>query len=70
MLYVWNDLASIDREKWKCMDLETYNFRRYCSREAFVVENKIVYFGSRHNNATFVLRKEEESEKLTVERED
>ena len=35
-----------------------------------ILENKIVYFGSNEENATFVLQLEEDSEQLAVERED
>ena len=52
------------------MDVEKYNFREYCYREAVAVENKVVYFGSNNVDSTFVLEKEEESEQLKVVRED
>ena len=52
------------------MDVEKYNFREYCYREAVSVENKVVYFGSNNVDSTFVLEKEEESEQLKVVRED
>ena len=51
------------------MDLENYSFKGYRWREALVVGNKIVYFGSRHQNSTFVLEEEEEG-KLRVVRQD
>ena len=51
------------------MDLENYSFEGYCLREALVVGNKIVYFGSEDQNATFVLEEEEEG-KLRVVRQD
>ena len=52
------------------MDVTNYNFKRNFWREAFVVENKIVYFGSWNEKATFVLEKEEEAEQLRVVRKD
>ena len=55
--------------KWKFMDLSNYNFKGYCFREALVVEDKIVYFGSSDVEATFVLEQEQESEQLVVIRE-
>ena len=51
------------------MDLENYSFKGYFWREALVVGNKIVYFGSHDQNATFVLEAEEEG-KLRVVRQD
>ena len=51
------------------MDLENYSFEGYYHREALVVGNKVVYFGSRNENATFVLEEEEEG-KLRVVRKD
>ena len=51
------------------MDLEDYSFKGYRWREALVVGNKIVYFGSRYQNATFVLEEKEEG-KLRVVRQD
>ena len=52
------------------MDLPNYSFTGYYDREAFVMENKIVYFGWSNKNATFVLERDEESEQLKVVRED
>ena len=52
------------------MDLPNLNFTGYSIREALVVGNAIVYFGSEYKNATFVVEKEEESEQLKVARED
>ena len=52
------------------MNLASYSFRRYPYREAFVLENKIVYFGSNYKFTSFVLEQEEESEQLVVVRED
>lgn len=52
------------------MDLPHYDFTEYYDREALVVEDKIVYFGSSNEKITFVLEKEEESEKLKEVRED
>ena len=51
------------------MDLENYSYKGYCYREALVAGNKIVYFGSRNQNATFMLEEEEEG-KLRVVRQD
>ena len=54
---------------WKFLDLPDNIFAGYYSYwEAFVVENKIVYFGSRSENATFVLAIAEDSEQLKVVR--
>ena len=44
------------------------SFVGYSCRDATVISNRIMYFGSYNNNATFVLRREEESNKLEVER--
>ena len=63
-------LLSPDLPKWKSMDFENYSFKGYCYREALVVGNQIVYFGSRNENATFVLEEEEEEGKLRVVRQD
>ena len=52
------------------MDLASFNFQGYHLREAFVVESKIVYFGSQDINATLVLEQEEDSEQLKVVREE
>ena len=65
---MWYRLAHTD--SWKCMDLPNLNFTGYSIREALVVGNAIVYFGSEYKNATFVVEKEEESEQLKVARED
>ena len=51
------------------MDFENYSFKGYYWREALVVGNKIVYFGSQNENVTFVLEEEEEG-KLRVARKD
>ena len=42
------------------MDLENYSFKGNFHREALVVRNKIVYFGSKNEYATFVLEEEED----------
>ena len=52
------------------MDLSHYDFSGYHCREAFALENKIVYFGDMLKSVTFVLEKEEDSEQLRVVRED
>ena len=49
--------------------VEAYGFTKsqftgYCSREAFAVENKIVYFRSSYQNATLVIGSKEESKEL------
>ena len=56
--------------KWKPMDLVYQNVQGFWLREAFTLENKIVYFGSWNKNATFVLEQEQETEQLKVVRED
>ena len=66
---LWCSLLSNGPPKWKSMDLENYSFKGYYDREALVVGNKIVYFGSNNQNATFVLEEEEEG-KLRVVRRD
>ena len=50
------------------MDVLNYNFKEYGAREAFVVENKIVYFGSYKEKTTFVLEQVEGTEKLSLVR--
>ena len=67
---LWCSLASNDPPNWKSMELQNHSFKGYCVREAFAVGNKIVYFGCYNHNATFVLEKEEEEEKLRVVRQD
>ena len=52
------------------MDLKNYNFTDFSIKDALVEENKIVYFGLCHDNATFVLETKEESKQLKVVRED
>ena len=66
----WCRLSSTTHFRWKLADLAHHNFKGYYSREAFEVENKIVYFGSRDVNSSFVLEQEEDSEQLRVVRED
>ena len=67
---IWCQLSSTYRAKWEFMDLQSHNFEKYLIREEFAVENRIVYFGSKNENATFVLAQEGESEKLKVVSED
>ena len=55
---------------WKFIDLPNSAFKGYYYREAFALENKIVYLGSWNENASLVLEKEGESEQLKVARED
>ena len=43
--------------KWYLRDLSNYNFSGYYLREAFVLENKIVYFGVVRKKATLFWRK-------------
>ena len=52
------------------MDFSSHTFKDFWLREAYPIENKIVYFGSSDAEATFVLEKEEGSEQLRVVRED
>ena len=66
----WCDLRSPELPNWKILDLPNHIFSGYGLREAFVVENKIVYFGSCDAERTFVLEKEEKQERLKVVRED
>ena len=54
-------LSSTYSAEWKFLDLPNYSFTGYYDREAFVVQNKIVYFGLSNKNATFVLERDEES---------
>ena len=61
-------LSSNYASKWEFMNLPNYNFENYSF--AFVVEDKIVYFGWNNKDATFVLEQEEESDQLKVVRED
>ena len=50
------------------MSLANCNFKEYRHREALVLENKIVYFGSSNMKGTLVLEKEGDSEELKVAR--
>ena len=60
---VWCSLSSNYSFKWQDMNLaNNYSFKGYWIREAFVVEDRIVYFGSQSREATFVLKKEQDSE--------
>ena len=52
---LWHDLCSNAPSEWKAMDLANYDFSGYCYREALVLENKIVYFGSGSKERTFIL---------------
>ena len=52
------------------MDLNNFDFSGYYYTEAVVVKNKIVYFGYSAKKTTFLLGKEEESERLEVLRHD
>ena len=67
---MWCRLSSTYPAKWEFMDLLNYHFYGYFYREAFVVENKIVYFGSWNAKVTFVSEQEGESEQLKVVRTD
>ena len=67
---MWGGLTSNGPPNWKFMDVSNYSFKKYCLREAFVLENKVVYFGSWNVKIAFVLEKEEDSEQLKVVRED
>ena len=66
----WCPLSADGPPQWSFMDLGNYNFTVNQDREALVLKNKIVYFGSWNKNTSFVLEQEEESEKLRVTRED
>ena len=55
---VFSRLSSHCPPEWRFMDLPNYNFAGFGFREAFVVENRIVYFGSFKKKTTFVLEKE------------
>ena len=52
------------------MDIWNFSFKGYYYREAFAIENKIIYFGANGKKTTFVLEQEEESEQLKAVRED
>ena len=67
---MWCDLNFSFAPNWNFMDLPNHSFKRSSLREAFVLENKIVYFGPHEQNRTFVLEKEGDSEQLKVVRED
>ena len=43
------------------MDVRNSSFKGFYDRQAFAVEDKIVYFGSSNKHATYVLEKEGES---------
>ena len=66
---MWCSLGSNGPPNWKFMDFENHSFKGYCVREALPVRNKIVYFGSYNQNATFVLERGE-GENLRVVRQD
>ena len=66
----WCGLISKDSHKWKFLDVDSYNFSGYWFRGTLVVGNKIVYFGSWNAEATFLLEREGESERLKVAREE
>ena len=55
---LWCGLSSRAQPEWKVMDVVDYNFKGYRSREALVVENKIVYFGDSLTSRTLVLEEE------------
>ena len=62
----WLDLLS-ESSKWNSVKtLGQTDFSGYHLRDATVVKNKIVYFGSRSEKATYVLEKGEEEGKLEV----
>ena len=71
-----NHLSCVETPQWhsplklEFIERPKYSFRRFNSREAFVLENKIVYFGSQNIKATFVLEQEEETELLKIISED
>ena len=65
----WCHLSSAYPSSWKLLDIANHSFKGYDAREAFAVENKIVYFGSSYEMKTFVLEKQE-SDQLEVARED
>ena len=67
---MWCRLGSNQSPKWKFMEIPNFSFNGYSRREALVVENKIVYFGSSDENASFVQEEGEESGKLKVARKD
>ena len=52
------------------MELQNYSFKQFCQRNALVLEDKIVYFGSCDEKGSFVLEREEDSEQLKVVREE
>ena len=66
----WYPLLSNYQSEWKFMDLNNFDFSGYYYIEAFVLENTIVYFGYSAKKTTFLLGKEEESERLEVLRHD
>ena len=63
-------LSSTYAAEWKFMNIQNYSFTGYQEREAYVVENRIVYLGNWIKKATFVLEMDEESQLLKVVRKD
>ena len=61
---VWRILGYNAPFVWKSMNLANYDFTVYWAKEAFVVENKIVYFGRHNKKETLVLDNGGESEQL------
>lgn len=64
------NLNSHQQPKWKGFDLQGVSLKGDYSRNAFNIENKIVYFGSSNPILTCVLEKEKYSEKLRVVKRD
>ena len=56
--------------KWSPLNVKNYNFSKYAFRDATVVSNTIVFFGSLDKNATFLLEQEHNSDKLEVKAEE
>ena len=67
---LWCDIDSIHLPLWKGLDLADCEFTEHYYRKALVLENKIVYFGTWNENATYVLEKEKQSHELRLVRQD
>ena len=63
---LWFDLSQYGGD-WKTMNIPLDSFLNHYARDATVVKDRIVYFGSHNIDVTFVLGTEAGSEQLRVE---
>ena len=59
---LWYRLTGNSENVWNIAQIPGFNFKGYPHRMAYVIDNKIIYFGSSSSKSTFVLEKEEVSE--------